>query len=155
MENRIKSKKLGGEIVFTHRPDSYIFIDFPDGTYTRICEEGLTETDSDYFIRYSGNSEKMFNIICRNWYLKHIKTLKDDIKMVCQVESKIDRFDPVIEFKRVAGYHIYAKIDSNTYCQICYNGNFHGEGIVYGGKKLSEFTEICKNWLSAYLQNFY
>lgn len=69
----IKSKKLNREITFSRPGNHYIFADLngqPGTLGKQICVGGGTMGST---ISYSGDDDKEFARICRNWYRLYIK----------------------------------------------------------------------------------
>ena len=66
------------------------------------------------------------------------------------------KFKRYVTFSRPGDAYIY--IDFRTGCggicgdQICYNGGFTGNTVIYYGNDEHEFESICKRWWKQYLR---
>lgn len=66
----INSKKIGKQINFSRPGNHYIYVDLngkPGTLGNQICRNGSLTGDT---IGYSGDSDEVFERICRRWYRK-------------------------------------------------------------------------------------
>ena len=71
------SRKLKKEIVFSIPGKSYIFVDLngePGTLGNQICDGGYLTGST---IGYSGENEKVFEKICKNWWRSYLREYND------------------------------------------------------------------------------